>query len=87
MKVVKKTDEHTIFQKRNGRYGVRDAEREWINGDDKTRILLDAGLIETKLPQPSAEPEAADTGAEETQEDDDAAAETQDEDEAKGDDA
>ena len=46
MKVVAKTDEYTIYQKRNERYGVRDADRNWVNGDAKVAILLEHKLIE-----------------------------------------
>ena len=45
MKLIKQTAEYTIYQKRNQRYGVRGADKKWINADDKVRILLEAGLI------------------------------------------
>ncbi len=64
MKVIAKTDEYTIFQKRSGRYGVRSADRQWINADDKVRILLEHKLIEVAEPKP-AEPEPAEEAAEE----------------------
>jgi predicted aspartyl protease len=43
MEVVKKTKEFTIVKKKNGRYGVQ-VKKKWVNGDDKVKILLDAGL-------------------------------------------
>jgi hypothetical protein len=78
VKVVAKTDEYTIYQKRNERYGVRDADRNWVNGDAKVAILLEHKLIEApapKAPEPEAEAEE-DTSAE--------AEETQAEGEAEG---
>ena len=50
MKVIAKTDEYTIYQKRNERYGVKDANRNWINGDAKVAILLDmVGIYRDQL--------------------------------------
>ncbi len=58
MKVIAETDQYTIFQKRNQRYGVRRADRAWINGEEKVSILLEHKLIEAAAPKPAA-PEAA----------------------------
>lgn len=63
MKVAQKTDTHTIYQKRSGRYAVKDADRRWVNGEDKTKVLLDAGLI--KRSEPKAAPAEAEPPAEE----------------------
>lgn len=57
MKVVKKTSEYTIFEKRNGRHAVKSAKKKTINGDEKVKILLAEGLI--KIAEPKA-PEPAD---------------------------
>jgi hypothetical protein len=78
METVKKTKEHTILKKRSGRYGVRTAKGQWVNGDDKLAVLAAAGLATAPVkkkaepaPEPAAEaateaePEAA---AEETTE-------------------
>ena len=66
MKVVKKTDEYTIFEKRNGRLAVKTADRKWVNGDDKVKILVDEKLLKVTLPQPKAEePEEAEAAADE----------------------
>ena len=54
MKVVKKTDEYTITQRRDNRYAVVDSNNKAINGDDKAKILAAEGLI--KLPEPKAAP-------------------------------
>ena len=67
MKVVAKTDEYTIYQKRNERYGVKDADRNWVNGDAKVAILLEHKLIEapvSKAPEPEVEEEAAEEAVE-----------------------
>ena len=62
MKVVKRTADYTVYQKRSERYAVQGPDKAWINGDDKAKILLDEGLIKVVLPkppEPEAEPEAA----------------------------
>ena len=67
MKVIAKTDEYTIYQKRNERYGVKDANRNWVNGDAKVAILLEHKLIEApvpKAPEPEVEEEAAEEAVE-----------------------
>ena len=45
MKVIKKAKDYTIYQKRSGRYGVQDSERNWINLEAKVEILISEGLI------------------------------------------
>ena len=64
MKVVKKTDEYTIMQRRDNRHAVVDSKGKAISGDDKDKILSAEGLI--KIPEPKAAPveEAAETEAE-----------------------
>lgn len=54
MKVVKKTDEYTIFQRRDNRYAVQDASKKAVNGEEKAKILLAEGLI--KIPEPKTVP-------------------------------
>lgn len=73
MKVIAKTDEYTIYQKRNERYGVKDANRAWVNGDAKVAILREHKLIaepavKAPAPEPAAEApaEASDEAAGET---------------------
>ena len=51
MKVVKKTDEYRVLQKRSGRYAIRTVMGEWVNGSEKIKILIEAGLIKAALPQ------------------------------------
>lgn len=57
MKKLKKTGEYSIFQKRSGRYAVRDTNKQWIHGEDKTKLLLAEGLIQIPEPKPAAPPE------------------------------
>ncbi|MFN2288747.1 MAG: hypothetical protein ABR578_10495 [Chromatocurvus sp.] len=68
MTLVKKTNEYSIYKRGDERYAVKNAHSAPINGDDKTAILLQEGLIEApkaKAPEPESEaegaPEAGDT--------------------------
>jgi hypothetical protein len=63
VKVIAKTDEYTIYQKRNERYAVRDARRAWINGDAKVAILREHKLIEIPAPKAPAPEPAEDAAA------------------------
>ena len=56
MEIVKQTEEYQIIKKRSGRYGVRGANRKWISGEEKVKILIAEGLV--KAPEPKPEPEA-----------------------------
>lgn len=63
MKIVKKTAEYTVFQRRDSRYAVRGTNGKWINGEDKIDILKKEALL--KKPEPKAkEPEASEAAAE-----------------------
>ena len=67
MKEIKSSGEYTIFEKRSGRHAVKDKNKQYVNGDEKAKILADAGLItipEPK-PQPVEEPAAEEAPAEE----------------------
>lgn len=55
MKVVKKTPEYTVYEKRSGRFAVKGADKKWVNGEEKVKILLQEKFIEVKLPAPKAE--------------------------------
>jgi hypothetical protein len=58
MKKIKATAEHTIYEKRSGRYAVKDKRKRWVSGDDKVAVLSAEGLV--KVPEPkAAEPEPA----------------------------
>ncbi len=67
MKVIAKTDEYTIYQKRNERYAVKNAAKAWVNGDEKVAILLDNKLIEAAAPK-APEPEPAEEPVEDSAE-------------------
>ena len=57
MKVVKKTDEYKVLQKRSGRFAIRTVMGEWVNGSEKIKILIEAGLIKGALPrEPEEDP-------------------------------
>ncbi|MEP5567503.1 MAG: hypothetical protein ABJN62_06700 [Halioglobus sp.] len=68
MKLVKKTDEYSIFKRSDDRYAVKDANKNAVNGEEKIKILLAEDLIKVTAPaapeeapaeEEAAEPEAA----------------------------
>lgn len=61
MKLVKKTDDYSIFQRNDNRYAVQDANKKAVNGDEKVRILVEEDLIKAAVP---AEPVAEEAPAE-----------------------
>lgn len=65
MKVVAKTDEYTIYQRRDERYAVKDENRQWINGDAKVAILVEHKLIDAAVPKAAPEAPAEEAAAEE----------------------
>lgn len=66
MKLVKKTDEYSIYQRGDKRYAVKNANKQPVNGEEKARILLAEELIKVTLPaEKPAEEEAAEEAAEE----------------------
>ena len=70
MKLVKKTDDYSIYQRGDKRYAVEDASKSAVNGEEKVRILVEEGLISVAVaaaPEEVAE-EAAEEAAEETTE-------------------
>jgi hypothetical protein len=71
MEVVKKTENYVIVKKRSGRYGVKSAAGKWINGAEKTNILVEAGLVKAapvKAPEETEEAAAPQAAAESTEE-------------------
>jgi hypothetical protein len=62
MKLVKKTDGYTIYQRGDNRYAVKDADKNPVNGDEKVRILVAEDLLKVSLP---AEPVAEEAPEEE----------------------
>ena len=58
MKVKLKTDEYTIFERRDGRFAIQDVLGKPVNGAEKIEILLQHELIDAVLPakeEPSSE--------------------------------
>lgn len=39
--------------KKSGRYAVKDADKKYINGDQKAKVLADAGLVTISDPKQS----------------------------------
>ncbi len=74
MKVVKKTDEYTIFLRGDERYAIKDAKKQPVNGDDKVRILVAEGLLKVAVPA-EPEPEVAEDAGEEAAAEEEAAPE------------
>ena len=71
MEVVKETGDFKIYKKRSGRFAVKATSGKWINGAEKVKVLVDAGLIQAAIPkkeEPAAEPAAEETPAEEAAE-------------------
>ena len=54
MKVIKKTKRYTIYQKGSGRYAVKDSDKNWVNADEKIKILLAEALIKAVMPAESS---------------------------------
>ncbi|MEM8560693.1 MAG: hypothetical protein AAGF57_00590 [Pseudomonadota bacterium] len=81
MKLVKKTDEYSVYLRSDKRYAVKDAKKQPINGAEKVRILVEEELVKAVIPSADETPaveesEAAttepaeETPAEETAEED-----------------
>lgn len=87
MKLVKKTDDYSIFQRGDERYAVKDAAKKPVNGEEKVRILLEEGLItvaESAPVEAAVEEAPAEEASEEEAPADDAEAPAEDgEEEAK----
>ncbi|NQX89937.1 MAG: hypothetical protein HRT77_14865 [Halioglobus sp.] len=45
MQLVKKTKEYSIYQRRDERYAVKDADKNPVNGEEKVLILVEEELI------------------------------------------
>ncbi len=68
MKLVKKTDEYSIYLRGDERYAVEDARKKPVNGDDKVRILVAEGLLKVAAPAKVEEPVTEEAPAEESAE-------------------
>lgn len=58
MKTVKQAAEHTVLERRDGRYAVRGKDKKWINGEAKVEILVKEGLLKKEKPKAKPKPEA-----------------------------
>lgn len=68
MKLVKKTDEYSIYLRGDKRYAVENAHKKPVNGDEKVRILVEEGLVKVAAPAKVEEPVAEEAPAEEAAE-------------------
>ncbi len=73
MELVKKIGKNTVYKKRSGRFGVKNKNNKWINGDEKSTILAEGGFIKVskaaakpaaEAPTEEASPEATEQAAE-----------------------
>ena len=55
MKVLKQTDDYTVYQKRSGRYAVVGSDKKNINGEDKVKILVAEGIVKQAVAAPEPE--------------------------------
>ncbi len=58
MKLVKKTEQYSIYQRGDERYAVKDANKKPVNGEEKARILVAEDLVKVVLPAKPAVEEA-----------------------------
>ncbi|MCB0309309.1 MAG: hypothetical protein KDD48_08055, partial [Bdellovibrionales bacterium] len=57
MKSIKKLDAVEIFQKRSGRYAVKNKKSgKWLQGEEKVKILSEHKLIKLTAPKPKETP-------------------------------
>jgi hypothetical protein len=63
MKEVQTSGDYVIYEKRSGRYAVKGSDKKYVNGDEKAKILADAGLV--TIPEPKAVPAEEEAPAEE----------------------
>ncbi len=65
MKLVKKTDEYSVYLRGDKRYAVKDTHKNPVNGEEKVRILLAEELVKVTAPAKKEEPVAEEAPAEE----------------------
>ena len=56
MKLVKKTDEYSIYLRGDKRYAVEDARKKPVNGEEKVRILVAESLVKVAVAAKKEEP-------------------------------
>ena len=64
MEKVKEGKEFTVFKKKSGRFCVKSEKGKWINGEEKTKILLAEKLIKVSAPKKKEEAPAEEAAAE-----------------------
>lgn len=57
MKEIESVGEYKIYEKKSGRYAIKDVNKKYVNGEEKTKILLSAGLITVPDPKPAEQVE------------------------------
>ena len=58
MKLVKKTEQYSIYQRGDDRYAVKNAHKKPVNGEEKVRILVAEDLVKVTRPAKPAVEEA-----------------------------
>ncbi len=51
MKLVKKVEGFSVYQRRDGRYAVETSKGKAVNGEDKVAVLLAQELIKVTAPK------------------------------------
>ena len=64
LKLVKKTDDYSIYLRGDKRYAVEDARRKPVNGDEKVAILTAEGLVKVAVAAKKEEPVVEETPVE-----------------------
>ncbi len=64
MEKVKESKEFTIFKKRSGRFCVKSEKGKWLNGEEKTKVLLAEKLIKVSVPKKKEEAPTEEAAAE-----------------------
>ena len=60
MKLVKKTEQYSIYKRGDDRYAVKDVNKKPVNGEEKARILVAEDLVKVTRPaKPAVEASAA----------------------------
>jgi hypothetical protein len=55
-KAKKKNPEYKLIEKRNKRWAILDKDGNYVNGDEKVKILVAEGKIKVELPKKKEEP-------------------------------
>ena len=58
MELVKTTDSHKIYKRRDGRFAVKTRKGQPVNAEDKISVLAAEGLITAPEPKPEPVEEA-----------------------------